>query len=115
MANKIIAGKGNNTLWGGEGKVNDTLIGGEGDDTFIYGKGNGKDVIQGADKNDLVVLSDITIDDLKSASNLFTGNDILLKFKDSGTLTVKNGKNSDVTFEIEGEQYCVNNGKLEYK
>ena len=115
MANKIIGGKGHTTLWGGEGG-NDTLIGGDGEDTFIYGAGNGKDVIQGADANDTVVLSDITIDDIKLTGNsLYVGNDIKFKITSRDNLIVKNGKDSGVTFEIEGKQYYVNNGQFEHK
>lgn len=52
---KLYGGKGNDTLTGGKG--NDSLWGNAGKDTFIYAKGDGKDVIYGFDNTDMLKIT----------------------------------------------------------
>ena len=52
LANKIIGGSGQNTLIGGAG--DDTLQGGDKADVFVYGKGDGNDVIYGYGESDII-------------------------------------------------------------
>ncbi|MBR5914480.1 MAG: hypothetical protein IKZ58_08975 [Selenomonadaceae bacterium] len=85
-ANSIIGGSGNDTLDGGVD--NDTLTGGEGSDTFIYAAGN--DVITDYTSDDTIKISD------KITKTTFSGNDVTFAIG-SGLLTVKNGKNSNIT------------------
>ena len=111
--NVIKASKGGSELWGG-GATNDTLFGGDGADTFIYGAGDGKDVIENATASDTVKLNNVTLDDISSA---ISGSDIQLNFNDGGTLTLKEAATSNVTFEIGSSSYTVNqtSGELEAK
>ena len=62
--NYIIGGGFGGTMTGGKGK--DSLIASEGSDVFIYEKGGGKDVIEGYGAGDVVNIgSDVTIKDAK--------------------------------------------------
>ena len=86
----ILGGKGTDSLYGEKG--NDTLTGGDGADVFVYSAG--KDVITDfSATEDSIELSAGTI---SSAS--VNGSDMVFKIG-SGTLTVKNGKNTEFNFD----------------
>lgn len=57
-----------NVLWG-----DDLLYGGTGADTFCYAAGDGKDLLQNADKNDMLYLYNIT--------NLKTGFNYIITYR----------------------------------
>lgn len=67
------------------------MTGGDGKDIFVYGSGDGKDVITDYAASDTIKLSNgtITATDYKSNDVVFTVG--------SGTLTVKNGKGKAIT------------------
>ena len=94
------------------------MIGGDGNDTFVFGKGNGKDVIEGATSDDLVVLSGVTLSDLVAIDkDLFSnGSDVKFTLQDGSTLTVKDAQTSGVAVDINGTKYRVNgdSGEWEY-
>lgn len=80
--NNIIAGAGGSTLAGGKGK--DTINGGEAADIFLYGKGDGKDIIENYGVGDAISLSgNVTI-----KSFAMKKKDGVLKIG-SGSITVK--------------------------
>ncbi len=85
--NSLKGGKGKDTLYGGAG--NDTLIGGTGDDVFVYG--GGKDVITDYSAGDKIQIESGTI-----SNTSVSGSNVIFKIG-SGTLTVKNGKNKNIT------------------
>ncbi|MCR5833863.1 MAG: hypothetical protein K6G55_04355 [Selenomonadaceae bacterium] len=108
--NKIIAGQGDASLWGGVG--NDELIGGEGKNTFFYCNGNGNDIINSNGTNDIVMLADVTLDDLSSSG--ITDNLVSINFKDGGSLTVDG--TTDVTYQLsDGSQYIANRSTGEWQ
>ena len=85
-SNTITIGNGGGSLWGGGGNVADVLSGGIGQDVFFYGYGNGNDVINNANSNDVVELFGMTMADITSAN--ITDNGVDLQFADGGSLTV---------------------------
>ena len=94
---KLKGGSGADTLSGGDG--DDTMTGNGGKDVFIY-DGQGADVITdykaGQDK--------IYIDeDMEIESVVVKGKNVTFNFGDDSTLTVKNGKNKNITFTNENE------------
>ena len=99
----IKGGSGNDSLWGGTG--NDTLWGDAGSDTFIYAKGDGKDVIFGFDSKDTLTLDglDFTTSYSKSKGT------VTLKF-DSGSITFK--EFTATTFHIDNATYKISGSKL---
>ena len=105
---KLYGGDGDDTLWGGAG--NDSLWGGAGANTFIYAKGDGKDVIFGFTSDDALTLDDIAF---TSATVNSKGNEIALKLG-SGSLTFKSF-DSDTQFHIGDDTYqVVASGKNKY-
>ncbi len=93
----ILGDAGNDTIYGGAG--NNTLTGGAGKDVFIYGGGN--DLITDFNiAEDKISLKSGTI----SAATL-RSSDLVLKIG-SGSLTVKNGKNKEITI---GKNIYYNN------
>ena len=72
------------TINGNDG--DDTLFGGADDDQFWFGKGNGSDIINDCDDDDLVVLYDISLSDIMSFAH--EGNQISASFSDGSRLTV---------------------------
>ena len=108
-ANQIYAGSGGSSLWGGTGGA-DTLIGGEGYDEFFFARGSGIDVIQNALQNDLINLSDITLDDIISVD--VTESAVNLRFIDGGNLYVEG--NSGVSYKLGEKIYAVNQSTKEW-
>lgn len=107
--NEILGGTGNDSLDGGAGddtitggKGNDSLWGGDGSDTFIYTKGDGKDVIFGFTSDDALTLEDI---EFTSATVNKNGTEVTLKLG-SGSVTFKNFS-SGTEFNIGDSTYQV--------
>lgn len=67
----IFAGDNGSSLWGGNGVHSDTLIGGGGMDIFVGGKNHGADTFLNVSANDIVFLSDSTLEDVVATA----GND----------------------------------------
>ena len=86
---KLYGDAGADTLYGGVGA--DTLTGGEGKDIFVYGSGDGKDVITDYAAGDTIKISSGTIN-----ATGYKNNDVVFTVG-SGTLTVKNGKGKAIT------------------
>lgn len=84
--NRIIAGSGTTSLWGGIGG-NDILQGGSAPDMFWYGKGQGNDTVVNGASNDAVNLYDISLNDIASIS--VSPSKISLGFYDGGHLSVQ--------------------------
>ncbi|MCR5834011.1 MAG: hypothetical protein K6G55_05100 [Selenomonadaceae bacterium] len=95
--NEIYAGTGDTSLWGGSGG-NDLLYGNTGADSFYYGIGNGNDTVSGMTDGDVVVLFDMTLDDIASTT---TENNVVVNFKDGSSLTI-NDDDKDVSFKVTG-------------
>ncbi len=102
---KIYGGNGNDTLTGGKG--NDSLWGDAGKDTFIYAKGDGKDVIYGFDNTDMLKITGTFAGTYnKSKKEVYfkvgsTANAITLK--DFGSIS---------TFNVNGTNYKISGSKL---
>ncbi len=81
----IRAGNGGSYLWGGL-QGNDEFFGGNGVDTFVYTYQSGNDTVYNAESQDLVILNDMTLDQISSAQINDSG--VNLQFTDGGSLTV---------------------------
>ena len=104
--NKIHGGAGNDTLIGGKG--NDSLWGDDGANTFIYSKGDGKDVIYGFDEDDTLTLSNL---DLTEGTLNKKGTEIYLKVGSTAkAITLKEFDTNE--FNINGATYQIENNKL---
>ncbi|MBD3879563.1 MAG: hypothetical protein SR1Q5_07765 [Quinella sp. 1Q5] len=91
--NDTIAGNdGNDTIIGGRG--NDSLAGCAGVDTFIYANGDGNDIIDDYEEDDLIKITSGTVSKISTASN----GDVIFKIG-SGKITVKNAGNKIITYE----------------
>ena len=114
-ANSIVGGSGKDSLYGGKGndtlaggKGNDSLWGGTGKDTFIYGAGDGKDVIFGFENNDLLQISGTFSAKYNSSTNS-------IAFKvGTGSVTLKDF-GSTTTFHVNDTTYKLSGGKLTAK
>jgi Ca2+-binding RTX toxin-like protein len=105
---KLYGNAGDDTLVGGAG--NDSLWGGDGADTFIYAKGDGKDVIVGFSSEDFLTFDDI---EFTSATVNNKGTEVTLKLG-SGSVTFKDFS-SGTDFNIDGDIYhVVATGKNKY-
>ena len=71
--------------WGTEG--NDTLYGGEGVDIFISGKNQGSDTFLNISAEDIVYLSDVTLNDLIGIKK--TGDTVSISLKTGNTMTIQ--------------------------
>lgn len=98
---KIYGGKGNDTLLGGAG--NDSLWGEAGADTFLYSKGDGKDIIYGFDSKDTLTLDGL---DFKAT---YKNSAVTLKF-DGGSVTLKDFTTK--TFHINNDIYKISGSKF---
>lgn len=104
LDNRIFAGQGDASLWGGNGG-DDLLIGGAGKNTFFYTNGNGSDTIANAHDGDEVILSTVTLDQIASAN--ITGDAVAINFTDGGSLQVNS--NANVTYQLaDGSQFSAN-------
>ena len=102
----IKGGTGKDTLWGGAG--NDSLWGDDGADTFIYAKGDGKDIIYGFDSKDTLTFDNITF---KTSMASYDKSKGTLTFNVSGgSVTLK--EFTATTFHINNDTYKLSNGKF---
>ena len=107
-SDKLTAGRGNTTLWGGAGNVNDTMVSSSGGTTtFYFGKGEGNDVITRSGSNDKVVLYNVALSDIVNADATSTAGSLKLTMNDGSSLTVQNVSTSSVnTFQLaDGSQW----------
>lgn len=84
--NILIAGNAGSSLWGGDGDNSDNLFGGAGADAFIYHYGNGEDNIFNASSEDIVLLPDITLNEIHSVFE--NQNKVDIGFTDGGALNI---------------------------
>ena len=104
-AEVLLRGKtdGDDELWGFDlgdtldgGPGNDVLRGGNGSETYVYGLGYGHDTIDEtrgdiqSDEADRVLFGYGILPDLVTLSRAGDSNDLVFKFVDGGTLTVRN-------------------------
>ena len=104
VTDEIIAGSGNNSLWGGFGFSDDTLIGGDGDDVYWFGKGDGHDVINNSTYSDRVMLWDVSLADVTSID--INSEKISVGFNAGGTLEINGQGNGNIasTFTLANDQ-----------
>ena len=103
-ADKLYGQNGNDTLWGGIG--NDTLKGGDGADVFIYESGDGKDVINGFENNDMLLITD-------AFSASYDATKKAIAFKVDSTASAITIKDFTATkFNINGINYKISGSKL---
>ena len=93
--NSLKGGKGDDTLIGGEG--NDTLTGGSGENTFVYETGDDVITDYTAKKDKIQIAADGLTDVTAKGSN------VVFTFEEGGTLTIKNGKNKNITLVDEDD------------
>lgn len=95
-SNKISAGNGNDSLWGGDGNnADDTLIGGAGENTFLYGVNEGNDVIVNSASTDSINLYNVSLSDIVSAGE--RGTDFVVNMVGGQSLLIK-GQNGASNF-----------------
>ena len=99
--NLLKGGSNNDTIAGGDG--NDTLTGGKGNDVFVYEAGN--DIITDYTVNQDKIQLSVGIDSIG-----VVGNNLIFKLETGNTLTVKNGKNKNITF-INEDSTVISNDK----
>ena len=103
----IYGGANKNSLWGGNGG-DDLMVGGAGQNLFFFTNGNGNDTISGTQDGDVVILSEVSLEQI-SGTNYENGV-VTINFTDGGKLTVNDAEN--VTFmTTQGDQsqtYKVN-------
>ena len=85
-AETLTAGVGNDTLKGRGG--DDVLIGDTGDDTYKYSSGDGSDTVTDSEGEDQIVLLANSLGDVVSAERV--GDDLVVGFRDGGSITVSN-------------------------
>lgn len=117
LANTIFGGKGNDSINGGAGNDklygndgNDTLVGGSGNDslwgdagadTFLYSKGDGKDVIFGFDDSDLLQITGTFSGSYNKSKNT-------IAFKVGSTANAITLKDfTATTFNVNGNAYII--------
>lgn len=100
---KLLGGAGNDILHGGKG--NDSLWGNAGADTFIYEAGDGKDIIYGFDKNDMLTL------DVLDFTTAYSKSKGTITFKvDGGSVVLK--EFTATTFHVNDDTYKISGSKL---
>ena len=112
---KLYGGAGNDCIKGGTGKDtivggagNDSLWGDDGADTFIYGKGDGKDIIYGFDSKDTLTFDNITF---KTSMASYDKSKGTLTFNVSGgSVILKDFTTS--TFHINNDTYKISGTTL---
>ena len=101
----LKGGASNDSLWGGAG--NDTLYVDAGADTFIYSSGEGKDVIFGFDKNDMLQITGTF-----SASYNKSKKEIAFKVGSTKNAITLKDFGSTSTFNVNGFDYKISGSKL---
>ena len=101
---KLYGQAGDDALWGGAG--NDTLTGGDGADTFIYEKGDGKDVISGFANDDMLQITG-------TFSATYNATTKAVAFKVGSTANAITLKDfTATTFNVNGNDYIISGSKL---
>ena len=102
---KLYGQAGNDSLWGGAG--NDSLWGDAGNDTFIYAKGDGKDVIYGFENNDMLKITGAF-----SASYNKRKKELAFKVGSTASAITLKDFGSTSSFNINGTNYKISGTKL---
>jgi len=102
---KIYGGNGNDSLWGNAG--NDSLWGGAGKDTFIYAKGDGKDVIYGFDNTDMLKITGTFAGTYNKSKK-----EIYFKVGSTANAITLKDFGSTSTFNVNGTNYKISGSKL---
>jgi len=89
LADSIVGGAGQNSIWGGSSAANDTLVGGTGKNTFYYGVGEGNDTIVANSGADKVVLYNVNYADIASTALDASGN-FVATGTNGATITIQN-------------------------
>lgn len=102
IADTIVAGDGDDVIWGGAGVTNDTLTGGRGVDTYYYGLDEGSDTIKaGTVKSDSNAGDVVNFYNVAATSDLqvaLSGNDLVFTVngaQGAGSLTLENWNTTD--------------------
>ena len=104
---KLYGGAGNDTLTGGKG--NDSLWGDAGKDTFIYAKGDGRDIIYGFEDIDMLKITG----KFSSTYNKRNKEIALTVGKTTSVITLKDF--SATSFNINGSNYKISGTALKKK
>ena len=107
--NKIISSTTGATLDGGKG--NDSLWGGDGSDTFVYFANTGTDKIFDFAEDDLLQILNADGSAGTFTKATFSGSNLTLKINGGGKI-IFSGAESSSTFNINGEIYHVNGKTL---
>ena len=102
---KLYGGKGNDTLTGGKG--NDSLWGNAGKDTFIYAKGDGKDVIYGFDNTDMLKITGTFAGTYNKSKK-----EVYFKVGSTANAITLKDFGSTSTFNVNGTNYKISGSKL---
>ena len=110
----LLGGTGNDKLYGGDdddtltgGKGNDSLWGGKGSDTFIYDAGDGKDIIYGFGRSDLLQITGAF-----SASYNKSAKTIAFKVGSTANAITLKDFGATTTFHVNDSTYQLSGGKL---
>ena len=94
-ANEIYSGGNGSALWGGAGLADDILIGGTGTDIFLYGAGEGNDIVVNAEDDDVINFYNATLADVTFAQETNSG---MLIGVGENVLAVVSTNNTTVAF-----------------
>lgn len=86
IADTIVAGDGDDVIWGGAGVTNDTLTGGRGVDTYYYGLDEGSDTIKAG-----TVKSDSNAGDVVNFYNVAATSDLQVALSGDNLVFTVNG------------------------
>jgi len=110
-SDKLYGGEGEDKLYGGDGDDilsgdagNDTLHGGNGADTYIFGKGDGQDVVSSDEADTIRLKEGISKDDI--AIQRLNNNDLRLLIKQTG--------DSMTVYNIFSKEHPSGIGKIEF-
>ena len=98
IANTIIGGAGNASMWGGSGIVNDVMYGGTGHNEFYFEMYNGNDTIMSANDGDVIHLG-VTLDQIDFDGTNITATGLDIKLTDGSSLTVNS--QAEVTLSLD--------------
>ena len=96
QSNMLRAGVNGAWLWGYLG--DDTLVGGAGEDMFWFGKGEGDDVIDGCDDDDLINLWSVSLMEIASF-DVDDDNNISVGITDGGSIKINTTGVDDVSID----------------
>ncbi|MBU8536569.1 calcium-binding protein [Falsiroseomonas tokyonensis] len=95
---QIFGGDGNDIMDGGanDGSA-DYVKGGMGDDSFVWAPGSGNDSFQGGPGQDTITLPSVTLQQLQSGLNMWTGG-LTMQVNSEGYVTFTNAQGQPVSF-----------------